>query len=160
MIGKLSSACVFGATVVLCLMQDPSHSRQEITVIEKPKPATGYMREMMYLDSDGDLRIDAKELAAGQYMASMLLMLSWEECDLNRDGLVGLPEFQVAADDAMQAMREFNREASQQAEEALAKAVTMKLLLDQLSREEQYAAEIAALRAEIADLNDDEAVVT
>ena len=93
-------------------------------------------------------------------MASMLLMLSWDECDIDRDQAVSLPEFQLAADEAMLALRVANSDAARQAEDALAKAVTMKLLLEQLSREQQYAAEIAALRAEIVDMADEEAVVT
>lgn len=160
MIGTLLFTCLAAVTMWPCLLQESESSQQVAPTPGRPVPVTSYIHEMRYLDTDGDRRIDAKELAAGQHMASMLLMLSWDECDRNGDGTVGLGEFQVAADHAMQALREANNEAAQQAEDALARAVTMKLLLEQLAREEQYAAEIAALREEIEDLEDDEAVVT
>lgn len=160
MISKLSSRFLAAAMVWLCLAQQPGHTQPQAPPIGRPAPTAGYLREMRCLDTDGDRRVSPKELAAGQHMASMLLMLSWDECDLDYDGAMSLGEFQLAAEEAMQVLRETNTEAAQQAQDALAKAVTMRLLLEQLSREEQYAAEIAALRAEIRDMNDDEAVVT
>lgn len=160
MIGTLLSICLAAATMWPYLSQESTSSQQQTPTFSRPIPATGYIHEMRYLDTDGDRKIDAKELAAGQHMASMLLMLSWDECDRDGDGTVSLVEFQVAAHDAMQALREADSEAARQAEDALAQAITMRLLLEQLARDEQYAAEIAALRAEIEDLDDDEVVVT
>jgi hypothetical protein len=134
---------------------------------EAPQPGevqavTSYAREMQYLDADGDKRIDAGELAAGQQMASMMLMLTWENCDLDGDGSISPAEFQAAADQATQALlqAESESEAEQEAEDALARAVPFDVLLDQLAQDDRYADEIAALREEIEDLEDDEATVT
>ena len=44
----------------------------------------GYLREMRYIDADRDRQIDAREFADAQQSASMLLMLSWEDCDKGR----------------------------------------------------------------------------
>jgi hypothetical protein len=131
-----------------------------VQVRPAPKPTTGYIREMKHLDTDHDLRLDAKELAAAQYTASMLLMLDWEECDRDGDGLISLPEFQVAAHDATEELRKDDAENLQQAQDIIARTVTLELLLNQLARDEVYAAEITALRQEIRDLRDEEAVVT
>ena len=116
--------------------------------------------ELAYLDVNGDGAIDARELADGQQMASMLLMLSWDECDQDLDGKLTAAEFQSAASKAMQALLSYDTDADQQAEEALANAVPMSILLQQLGRDEAYAEELAALREALDDLDDDEAVVT
>ena len=113
-----------------------------------------YAREMKYVDADGDGQIDARELAAGQQMASMILMLSWDECDRDNDGSISPAEFQVAAEKAVQALLEVDSESEQQAQDDLAEAVPLALLLDRLAADERYAAEIAALRAELEDADD------
>jgi hypothetical protein len=148
---------------MLCLpaAQEYGGTQQTVPVRTSPTtPATKYTREMRYLDADGDMNIDAKELAAGQHRASMILMLSWEECDRDADGVISPVEFQYSAQQAMQELREANSESALQAEDALAKAITLKLLLERLAYDELYAHEIAALREAIEDLDDEEAVVT
>ncbi len=123
-------------------------------------PAPEHLRELRFLDVNVDRRIDAKELAAGQYYASMILMLDFDECDRDGDGWIAPDEFHMAAEVAEKEMRETNLEGAEQAQDALAKAITLKLLLDQLAEDAAYAAEIAALRQEIKDLSDEDVVVS
>jgi hypothetical protein len=115
---------------------------------------------MRYLDIDGDRQISAKELAAGQQMASMMLMLSWDACDRDGDGAISLEELQPAADEAMQTLLETDSESEQKAEEELARLMPLRLLLERLAENEEYSAELAALRAAIEGLDDDDAIIT
>jgi hypothetical protein len=142
--------------------QGPDAESKDAPSPEAPAPAAEYAREMQYLDADGNQRIDAREFAHGQQMASMILMLAWDECDRDGDGAISPEEFRSAADAAMQAMLQADSESEteQQAEDALARAVPLTLLLGQLAGEEDYAQEVAALRESVEDLNDDAAVVT
>lgn len=125
-------------------------------------PAT-YLHEMKFLDRDHDRRINERELATGQQMAAMLLMLSWDECDRDHDGNISRDELEQAAATAMQALLEeqsqADAETEQQAEQDLAQAVPLELILDRLAADQSYAAEVAALREAVKDL-DDEDVVT
>lgn len=162
MISTLLAAILVAAMLGLSPPQGPDAERTDAPSSETPAPAAGYLREMQYLDADGDQRIDAQELAHGQQMASMILMLDWDDCDRDDDGKISPDEFRSAADEAMQAVLQADSETEteQQAEDALARAVPLKLLLDQLAGEEDYAQEVAALRGSIEDLSNDEAVVT
>lgn len=119
-----------------------------------------YVREVRYLDADRNGKIDTEELAAGQQMASVLLMLSWEECDRNGDGVLRVSEFASAAIEMRQTLLEAESESDGAAEEALARALSLRVLLDRLATDEQYADELAELREAVEDLDDDEAVVT
>lgn len=119
-----------------------------------------YVREVRYLDADRNGEIDTEELVAGQQMASVLLMLSWEECDRNGDGAVSVSEFASAAAEMRQTLLKAEGESDSAAEEAVARALSLRVLLDRLATEEQYAAELAELREAVEDLDDDEAVAT
>lgn len=150
---------------VVCLWSGPALSAnppQSPAGGESKSPS--YLQEMRYLDTNRDRRIDAQEFAYGQQMASMLLMFSWEEADRDGDGVLSHSEFISAADEAMQALLETetdtDTEADQQAEEDLASAISLPVLLNQLSENDDYADELADLRAAVEDLDDDEAVVT
>ena len=122
--------------------------------------AQRFAAELAYADANKDGSIDALELADAQQMAAMLLMLDWNECDRDDDGKLTPTEFQSAATEAMQELLSANSESEQQAEEALAEAVPVELLLEQLGRDESYSDELAALREAVEDIEDDEAVVT
>jgi len=115
---------------------------------------------MMFLDTDGDHKIDARELAAGQQMAAVVLTLSWDTSDRDADGTITLGELQTAAEEANQALLEADATDEQQAEDAIGKLLSLRVLLDRLAGEEQYADEIAALREAVEDLDDSDAVVT
>ncbi|MFH0983257.1 MAG: hypothetical protein V2A79_17195 [Planctomycetota bacterium] len=119
-----------------------------------------FAAELTYLDTNRNGSIEAAELAHGQQMAAMLLALSWETCDWDHDGKITATEFQSAAAETLQTLLSTASEDEQQAENALAEAVSMSVLLQQLARDQAYADELAALRAAVDDLNDDEAVVT
>ena len=95
-------------------------------------------------------------------MASVMVMLSWDQCDSDGDGSISPAELQSAADQALQALLEAETESEteQEAQDALARAVPLELLLDRLADDDRYAEEIAALREEIEDLDDDEATIT
>jgi hypothetical protein len=162
MISTFLAATFVTAMMSLGQPQGTDAEQKETPDAESPAPAAGYARELGYLDADGDQRIDARELAHGQQMASMILMLAWDECDRDGNGEISPDEFRSAADEAMQAMLQADSESEteQQAEDTLARAVPLKLLLDQLAGEEDYAQEVAALRASVENLDDDEAVVT
>jgi hypothetical protein len=60
----------------------------------------------------------------------------------------------------MQALLSSPDGEEEEAEDALAKAVSMSVLLQQLAGDQAYADELVALRAAVDDLDDDEAVVT
>jgi len=64
MIGTLLSACLAAATMWPCLSQEFTGGQQQTPTFDRPVPVTGYLHEMRYLDTDGDRKIDAKELAA------------------------------------------------------------------------------------------------
>jgi len=119
-----------------------------------------FAAELTYLDANGDGRIDARELANGQQMASMMLMLSWDACDRNQDGQLTPEEFEVAATEALQSLSWANSEADRQAEEALANAVPLRVLLQQLGGDPSYADELNALRQAVEDVDDDDTVIT
>jgi hypothetical protein len=161
MISTFLAAFLVAATLSLGQPQESDAESKDTPNPETPTPAAGYTGEAQYLDADGNQRIDAWEFAHGQQMASMILMLAWDECDRDDDGGISLDEFRSAADEAMQAMLQADSESEteQQAEDALARAVPLKLLLDQLAGEEDYAQEVAALRESVEDLNNDEGVV-
>jgi len=119
-----------------------------------------FAAELTYLDANQDGHIDARELATGQQMASMMLMLSWEACDRNQDGQLTPAEFQAAATDALQALLSADSAVDEEAEQALAEAMPVGVLLRQLGRDQAYAGELAALREAVEDVDDDETVVT
>ena len=151
---KLSSL-VF-VTVTLCV-----HSRADAAapVSETAFAAPhAFVAELTYLDANGDGAIDAREFAHGQQMASMILTLTWDACDRNQDGKLAPPEFQTAASEALRTLLSADSEADEQAEAALAKAVPMSMLLEQLGRDQAYADEIAALREALEELDDDTVV--
>ena len=122
--------------------------------------APGFAAELIYLDGNGDGRIDARELANGQQMASMMLMLSWEACDRNQDGQLTPTEFETAAVEALQSLSSADSRADQQAEEVLANAVPLSVLLQQLGGDQGYADELAALRQAVEDVDDEDTVIT
>ena len=112
-------------------------------------PSTGqetYLSEMKHLDANGDGTIDPQELATGQQLAAMILTLSWNQSDLNQDGVLTEGEFLAAAEAAMQEVLSTQGEEDSQAEQALAEAIPLSVLLENLARDDQYAEEIAALR--------------
>lgn len=119
-----------------------------------------YAAELAYLDANEDGSIDAQEFARGQQGAAMLLMLSWEACDQDNNSQIDRAEFMAAAPEAMAASLAAADETDQQAEEALANAIPLDLLLGQLAKDESYADELAALRQAVADMADEESVVT
>lgn len=125
---------------------------------DKAEPAS-FIREVRYLDADHDRAINAQELARGQQMAAVLLSLSWEDCDHDGDGVISPAEFESAVAAASQALAE-DEEKDSQAEEKLFDTLSPGLLLAQLAENQEYAEELAALRAAVEDLDDDEAVVT
>jgi hypothetical protein len=127
---------------------------------EGSKAADAYAAELAYLDANQDGSIDAQEFARGQQGAAMLLMLSWEECDQDSSGEIERAEFLAAAPEAMAATLATDDEADQQAEEALANAIPLDLLLEQLAKDESYADELAALRQEMQNMDDEESIVT
>ncbi|UCG15161.1 MAG: hypothetical protein JSV19_07665 [Phycisphaerales bacterium] len=122
--------------------------------------AGAYAAELAYLDANQDGSIDAQEFARGQQGAAMLLMLSWEACDQDSSGEIDRAEFMAAAPEAMAESLAANDETEQQAEEALANAIPLNLLLEQLGKDESYAEELAALRQAVQDMDDEESVVT
>ncbi len=156
-------AC-WAAVVFLGLIpQDIGRSLSERDKTDSLAPPT-YLDEMRFLDCNHDRRIDERELAQGQQMAAMILTLSWEECDSNGDGGISVDEFEHAAAQSMSELLEMESETDtdieQQAEEDLAGAVPVGLLLERLASQERYADEVAALREAVEDLDDDDAVVT
>jgi hypothetical protein len=155
MIAYLPRNCSLVAAVCLCLPLMASAQSQG-----RPHAEPEYLHEMRYFDTNFDRKIDAKEFAAGQQLASMMLMLSWDGCDLDGDGAVSFGEFRTAAAEAMQTLLEADSESEQQAEEELARMLPLKLLLQRLGQEGKYADEVAALREAIEDLDDDDAIIT
>lgn len=148
------------ALAALCLWMPGSGSGQE----PPPTRETGVTRSdihvMRYLDRNRDRQVDADELADGQELASLLLMLSWSGCDQDADGAVDLEELKAAVDEAREALAETApEEEEEQATEALANAVPLSVVLDRLAADQRYADEIAELRKAVEDLDDDEAVV-
>ena len=133
---------------------------------QSPQPPTAgdaagsHFRVMKYLDGDRDRRIDADEFAAGLETASMLLMLSWNDCDRDGDGAIDAEELGAAVAQARQALAEVEPEDEEEAAEALASALPVRVLLDQLAGDDRYADEIADLREAVEDLGDDDAVVS
>jgi len=160
MIGTPLPTLFAAATLWLSLPQASNGSQREAPKADSSQSATSYLREMRYLDADGDKRISAQELARGQQTASLMLMLSWDESDRDGDGVISLAEFQSAAEEAMQTLLDLDSESDQQAEDALARAIGLDVLLDRLASNDRYADEIAALREAIEELEDDEAVIT
>jgi len=118
--------------------------------------------QVRFLDINGDGAVDAGEFAAGQSAARVMATLRWEECDTDGDGAVSGAEYVaalVATADTVENSA-IGSEADSEAEAALARALPVSVLLDRLAGEARYADEIAALRAAVEDLDDDEAVVT
>ena len=119
-----------------------------------------FARELAYLDSNGDGRIDVRELASGQQMAELMLAVSWQEADRNGDGAISAAEWSAAAGEARQTLLDEQSADAEQAATALAEAVPLSLVLERLSRDKRYAAEIAELREAVENLDDEEAVYT
>ena len=115
-----------------------------------------FAAEITYLDANRDGRIDARELAAGQQMAAAIARLSWHAGDRNQDGQLTPAEFQAAITAALQS----GASADNQAEEYVADAVPLSVLLQQLGDDQAYADELTALREAVEDLDDDDAVIT
>ena len=149
--------CHWLTASILCMWAPQS---VPATPQQQPTGEPGYLREMRYIDVDRDRRIDAREFAEAQQGASMLLMLSWEDCDKDGDGALSHAEFEAAADEAMQALLETDDEADESAEDELAELISMQVLIDRLGHSDQYADELAALRAAVENMDDDETVVT
>jgi hypothetical protein len=128
------------------------------------QPPTTYARVLKFLDLDGNQRIDLRELSGGQQMAAMILTLEWVECDADHDGTLNAAEFEQAAAKTMQALLAEHSdpvaEDEQQAQEDLAGAVSLSLILQHLTSNPRYADEIAALHKALADLDDEGEVVT
>jgi hypothetical protein len=150
------------ATLWLLSPPGPATAAEDPPPAKSTTPPTTYVNEMRFLDLDRDRRIDQRELATGQQMAAMILLLSWDECDRDGDGSLSHDEFEQAAATAMQALLEEQSEtdAEEQAEQDLAQAVPLELILDRLTADERYADEVADLRDAVEDLDDDEDVVT
>jgi hypothetical protein len=125
-----------------------------------PAGPQNFAAEWTYLDADGDGRISATELAQGQRMAAMILTLSLEAGDPDHDGKLTPAEFQAAVTTALQTLASADNEGEQPADEELARAVPLSLVFQQLSGTDTYAAELAALREAVTNLDDEETVVT
>ncbi len=147
---------VMTGSLCVCAQANAAASASEATSARGQR----FAAEVTYLDANQDGRIDARELANGQQMASMILMLSWEACDRNQDGQLTPAEFQAAATDALQTLLSADSTEDEQAEQALAEAVPVGVLLRQLGQDRAYADELAALREAVEDVDDDETVVT
>ena len=151
--------------IAACWLSPNSDSGSyDVSPADTPSASVSYLHAMSFLDANNDRRIDKRELSAGQQTAAVLLMLSWNDCDRDRDGSISRDELERAASTAAQTMTEPQSEATaeveQQAEADLAQAVPLAVLLDRLAANERYAAEIAALRSAVENLDDDEAVYT
>ena len=123
-------------------------------------PTDTSMRELHLLDTDSDGVLSVAELQEGQWRAYVLLSLDWDACDLDADGNVDALEYARAMDEAGRVLAAADQEYDVQAEDTLARAVTVSLLLGRLANDAAYNAEIVTLRTAVADFNDDEAVVT
>jgi hypothetical protein len=145
---------------VLCLCLPSVSLGQESQSAGRTGTEAGYARLVRWLDRNHDLEIDEQELAAGQETASLLLALSWDGCDQDESGSIDVGELAVALAAIKKELAEVDAAAEAQAEEALANAVSLDMVLGRLAADERYAAEIAALREAVADLDDDEAVVS
>ncbi|MBU0640714.1 MAG: hypothetical protein KKB50_17765 [Planctomycetes bacterium] len=154
MIGPWLAGCFTWVVLGLCPPQDPVDEPG----VSQARPE--YFRVMRFLDASDDRRIDPGEFASGQQLASIMLTLSWSDCDQDGDGSVSLSEFQSAAGQAAQGLAESDSAVDDQASEDLARAVPLSLLLERLSEDERYVEEVAELREAIEDLDDDDAVVT
>jgi len=124
--------------------------------------ATALAREARFADTDQNGKIESQELGAAQTSATLLLMIDFTAADRDGDGALSGAEFEAAGAEAKQALAtaESEQESSQAAEEALAQALSARVLLDRLATSASYADELAALRAAVKDLDDDEAIVT
>ena len=129
------------------------------TTVEVTTTGDDYLREFYYVDADGDRMIDAKDLASAQYYGSLIDALEFDECDHNRDGVIDPTEFRLAVAAAEMSRPDDEGADDDAAYNALASAVTLRLVLDQLSKDALYAAEVAALKEALRDLHDEEAVV-
>ena len=150
------------ATLAGLLFQPGSPGQSTQPSPDTPAGPPAFVEEMRYLDTDRDRQLDPKEFAHGQQMAAMLLMLSWDECDRDSDGFVSHSEFELAASEAMKGLLQAGTAVEEEtaAEEELAAAIPVQVLLSQLAAKEQFAGELADLRAAMQNLDDDEAVVT
>jgi hypothetical protein len=123
-------------------------------------PVPAVTTEWTWLDVDGNGSLSATELAQGQLVAAMLQALDWNACDADHDGTVTRAEYQAAAFETLRSLRAAADPADEQAEQDLAAAVSLEVLLEQLGASETYAAELAALREAVANLGDEDTVVT
>ena len=123
-------------------------------------PTDTNLRELRLLDTDSDGVLSVAELQEGQWRAYVLLSLDWDACDLDGDGNVDGLEYARAMDEAGRALATTDLEYDVQAEDTLAQAITVALLLDRLAHDANYTAEIVTLRTAVRDFSNDEAVVT
>ena len=129
---------------------------------EAPAPAT-YARALKFLDLDGNGWIEPRELGIGQQMGAMILALEWAECDADGDGSLSAAEFEQVAAKTLQALltkhSDAEAESEKRAQEDLAGATSLSVILERLARSPRYVDEIAALRKVIEDLDDEDEVV-
>lgn len=146
--------------IALCLWLPAGSSGQESQPPQESDLVKSHGHVIRLLDRDRDRQIDADELAAGQELASLLLMLSFHDCDRDQDGQIKPPELAAAIAGAREELAQVDAETETHAEDELARAVSLDVLLGQLAADERYADEITALREAIEDVDDDEAVIT
>lgn len=118
----------------------------------------GHQRLARFLDADGDHQIDSEELNAGRELAAALCALDLQESDSDQDGVLSPDELSAALFDALTTSQE-EADEDEAAESAVAQALGLRVLLDQLATQDQYAEEVARLREAVEDLDDEEAAV-
>jgi hypothetical protein len=118
----------------------------------------GHRRLARFLDADDDHQVDSEELDTGKELAAALCALDLQESDSDGDGVLSLDELSAALDDAVAAAQE-EADENAEAESAVAQALGLRVLLDQLAAQEQYAEEVARLREAVEHLDDEEATV-
>lgn len=142
----------------------PAGDAQDVGDANTPTEKSSVARELKFLDRDRDGRVDSKELEAGQIAAAALLALTVEDADSNNDGTISAAELEEAVKKAVAQLKEAQEDAAAVAEtegqDALDGAAAAQVILDRLATNEAYRAEIAALRAAVSDLSNDDAVVT
>lgn len=150
-----------GGLVLLAGLLLPLGTGGQETSTSRREPATDQDVQLLrFLDSNRDRRVSADELALGQDLAAVLLMLSFNECDRDQDGSLELPELSAATAEARQELALAESEEELEAQEDLARAVSLQVLLERLAGDDRYAQEIAALREAVENLDDEDAVIT
>ena len=146
---------------VLCWCLPTGSHGQDAPGLERSAAMREQLRLLKYFDTNRDRVVDVDEFSVGFEGAALMLMLSWDECDLNGDEAIDLEEFSLAVAEGRRALAQA-REEEYEAEvtEVLASAVTLNVLLDRLALQVEYAVEIAELRQALKDFDDGDVVVT